>query len=244
MIRSKSQNLIFTLVISCLFLCIGNSVAFGSVLFEDSFDSPTVSCDWESRFPSNLWIQNEWLHVQNNDNWWPRDAMALVHDGDPTWTDYQYTVRVDTLPGEHEHFNILFRTDGLSRYSDRTIGSGYQLNFSIYGSSVNLSRVVDGINTVLWQQMWIKKVDAMDILIDVSGNRIKAFVDNNMLFDIIDTSPLLYGGIGVHTVWEAESRFDNVLVKAVPLPATAWLFGSSLLGLLGLLSRKKRRSYM
>jgi hypothetical protein len=226
------SKLISIIGIFGIFLVAGNSIAIGSVLFTDSFDSGVVSSEWKSRFPANLWIQDEWLHLKNNDGWWPRDAMAIVHDGDENWTNYQYAVTVESLPGEHEHFNILFRTDGFSRYSDGSSGNGYQLNFNGYASSVQLSRVVDGVNTALWQQPWNNTSDIVDILIDVSGDRIRAFTNNDILFDIVDPSPLLYGGIGMHTIWEAESRFDNVFVETIPLPATAWLFGSGLLGLI------------
>lgn len=209
------------------------SNAFGGVvLFEDCFDSSTVSSDWESRFPSNLWIQDGWLHLKNNDSWWPRDAMGLVHDGDTSWTDYQYSVTVDTLAGQWEHFNLIFRSDGFSRYSDGSSGNGYQLNFADYSSLLTLSRRIDGIETILLQQSWNTESDEMNILLDVSGGRIQAYLDNNLLFDIVDSSPLLYGGIGVHTVWESESRFDNILVETVPLPSSVCFFAFGFLGLM------------
>ena len=37
----------------------------------------------------------------------------------------------------------------------------------------------------------------------------------------------------------ARMRFDNVVVSTVPVPPAIWLFGSSLLGLIGVLKRKK-----
>lgn len=233
-IINKLQVMLWVFIFS---IGVGNSLAFSSVvLFEDNFDSSTVSSDWKSRFPSNLWIQNGWLHLKNNDGWWPRDAMALVHDGDTNWTDYQYSITVDTLVGAWEHFNILFRSDGFSRYSDGSSGSGYQLDFADFSSTVQLSRRVDGVNTILWQQSWSPVSGEMDITIDISGSRIQAYLDDQLLFDIIDSSPLLYGGIGVHTIWEAESRFDNVLVETVPVPSTLWLL---VFGFLGLILRKR-----
>jgi hypothetical protein len=38
-----------------------------------------------------------------------------------------------------------------------------------------------------------------------------------MLIDLVDENdpPMLYGGIGVGSIWEAEARFDNILVTAI-----------------------------
>jgi hypothetical protein len=34
-------------------------------------------------------------------------------------------------------------------------------------------------------------------------------------------------------------NFDNIVVSAVPVPAAFWLFGSGLIGLIGVARRKK-----
>ena len=54
--------------------------------------------------------------------------------------------------------------------------------------------------------------------------------------DLTDNGKLLYSQfIG----FEGERAFQYYYVKPVPLPAAAWLFGSGVLGLIGIARRKK-----
>ncbi len=52
--------------------------SFGNtVLFEDTFDSGTMSPEWVSK-AATQWVENGWLHTKDTDGW-PRDSMAVVH---------------------------------------------------------------------------------------------------------------------------------------------------------------------
>lgn len=65
-----------------------------------------------------------------------------------------------------------------------------------------------------------------------AGNTATAkFLSNRFYFSDYDTS---IDGAGVYAVWSG-----SITPVPVPVPATAWLFGSGLLGLVGIARRKK-----
>ncbi len=75
----------------------------------------------------------------------------------------------------------------------------------------------------------------------IGGGSVSAYIDD-VLYASADSLPYSSGQIGL--VWDNDwpllaASFDNVQVSTVPLPAAAWLFGSSILGLIGFSKRKK-----
>jgi hypothetical protein len=58
----------------------------------------------------------------------------------------------------------------------------------------------------------------LDVVITVTGPEIAISVDGQSVVDTVDPHPFLYGGIGVGAIWEAEARFDNVLVTGASGP--------------------------
>lgn len=50
---------------------------------------------------------------------------------------------------------------------------------------------------------------------------------------------LKFENLGVLNVWGNYPHLDNVSVNAVPLPAAVWLFGSGLIGLVGVAIKRK-----
>ncbi len=83
-------------------------------------------------------------------------------------------------------------------------------------------------------------VDGVSILVDYNANDISPLVTNDaMQFDHYFFNNI----VGTEFLFWADSnsdsfRIDEMTVSAVPLPASAWLFGSGLLGLFGMIRRK------
>ena len=80
---------------------------------------------------------------------------------------------------------------------------------------------------------------------DVSGINVSEILDNSYLtFSLYDTDPI---GGNWHNFQPLENsgsneaflNVDYTIVSAVPVPAAVWLFGSGLIGLVGLARRKK-----
>jgi hypothetical protein len=227
-----------TRLVVILSLVAGGPAAAGAILFEDGFDAGTWKPEWVSKEPTQ-WVDAGVLHSKDTDGS-PRDAMAVAHDGDPTWTDYTLALSASFAPGTPwDHLNILFRTDGFLRNdANGTTGSAYQLELfgtTGFGSPekptprIVLHRTKDGLDEHLFEAYWPLAMDPMvDIVVTLVGNRIGLTIDSQPVIEITDPDPLLYGGIGIHTIWESEAQFDVVVV--VPEPAPAALLALGLLG--------------
>jgi Ca2+-binding RTX toxin-like protein len=199
-------------------------VLFGEqVLFEDHFDCGELSAEWESKYPVQ-WVEDGWLHTQDTDKAWPRDSLAVVHDSDPTWTDYAVSLKADFVNGsEWENFTLVLRSDGFDRSSAGNGGRGYEVIFN----------GVDGCTTPDQNTVYLVRWDfendgatslsrttvplsdnAMDLDVSLEGGRIRLWVDDDLIFDVTDTDPLPSGGFGVHAIWESEARFDDIQIVA------------------------------
>lgn len=213
-------------VLSFLLLGIHGRV-FGdsAVLFEDNFNTGTLHPAWVSKLCCQT-VQNGGIHVQDTDGG-TRDALAIVHDSDPMWTDYTVSVTAGFVNGTPwEHFNIILHTDGFERGSGVANGKGYQLEFlgqagwlPSEANRIVLTRTDLTIPSwiTLYDQPWSPPNSPMTLTVSLAGGRIQLWLNNQPIFDVTDPHPLPFGGVGLHTIWEAAARFDNVVVTATAL---------------------------
>jgi VCBS repeat-containing protein len=199
---------------------ISGGISSGAVLFYDNFDSGSLSSEWISVWPTQ-WVQDGWLHTRDT-NGWPRDSEALVHDGDINWRNYSVSLTAGFTPGTPwDNFNVLLRADGFSRSSAGGSGNAYQLNFNgssgwgSGGQSVSLTRSQGTQNTDLFVGPWTPVGPSANIVASLDEGHIQVSVDGKKIIDLADPSPLLFGGIGVHAIWESEAQFDNIVVKGI-----------------------------
>jgi hypothetical protein len=202
-----------------------DDVALRRLLFSDDFDSGVASPDWVTRQPGQF-VEDGWFHTRDTDGW-PRDSLAIVHDGDQTWTDYAVSMKADFADGSPwEMIHVVLRADGLDLSSAGSQGSGYLLRF--YGQdgwsdpsqhdTIMLQRLEAGDPTngvVLAIAPYVSSDGPMDFDISVEGGRIRVSVDGVEALDVTDPDPLAYGGFGVGAIWEAEARFDDIVVAAI-----------------------------
>jgi Ca2+-binding RTX toxin-like protein len=210
----------------------------GVILFQDNFDSGTLSPEWETIWPSQF-VEDGWLHNVDTDDW-PRDSEALVHDSDTSWRNYRLSLTADFVNGSPwEQFTVLFRTNNFNRSSAGTSGDAYQLAF--YGvtgwtpggepklKSFDLTRIRNGQPTLLVQEDWNSSETPTDIVVNVDGSHIQVSLNGASVIDLVDPDPLLFGGIGVHNIWESEGRYDNFIVKQVTVEDIVGTPGNDLL---------------
>ena len=199
-------------------------VLFGEqVLFEDHFDVGQLSAEWESKYPEQ-WVEDGWLHTQDTDDAWPRDSLAVVHDSDPTWTDYAVSLKADFVDGsEWENFTLVLRSDGFDRSSAGSSGRGYEVIFNgVDGWTTPDQNTVELVRwdfendgaTSLSRTTVPLSDNPMELDVSLDGGRIRLWIDDDLIFDVSDTDPLPSGGFGVHAIWESEARFDDIQIVA------------------------------
>ncbi len=210
-----------------VFGILGSSqVCSQTVLFEDHFDGPEISPEWVSIRPSQ-WIENGWMHSM--DTGVGRDSAIVTHDSDISWTDYTFTVDADgllSMGGLVEDYRIVFRTQDSKPGGPWWI-NGYHYLLGIAGPlhtngpAIDLNKCTPGLDRpvcVVLSRSQPPNVpitsDPQNVKISVVGPRIQIWVDGEKTIDVVDSDPILYGGIGLGAVWESEARFDNVVVTA------------------------------
>jgi probable HAF family extracellular repeat protein len=192
------------------------------ILFEDNFNTGMWKPQWQSKMCCQ-WVQDGWLYTQETAGW-PRDSMAVVHDGDQNWKDYTLSLKAQFVqtPDYYDvnDFTILVRTVNFVRSSEQNSGRAYQIIFNGKGYDWTPNQVVlirsdydIGSDTTLVTQDFPLSLDPMNLTITVKGPRIQLWIDGKIVFDVTDPDPFLYGGVGVHAIWETEARFDNLVVS-------------------------------
>lgn len=200
------------------------------VLFAEDF-SGILSDAWEVKLDAAR-IEDGWLHLRDDDGW-PRNAVVVLKDSDPSWTDYSVRMKADFADGTPwDNFAVVLRADGYETSSDGHYGSGYFINVNgVRGwdapnrSQIELFRFVapDLWNRQLIEVAYDLPADGAEFIFAVEGGRIRAWADGALLFDVTDPDPLPFGGLGLHTIWESHARFDDVLVVAGSPEAAGWL---------------------
>ncbi|MCF7995880.1 MAG: DUF1080 domain-containing protein [Chromatiaceae bacterium] len=190
-----------------------------TVLFEDQFEGPDLSSEWISVLPSQ-WIQDGWLYSQSTGS--PRNSAVITHDGDKAWTDYTIIARVDgllSMGGLVENASVFFRANGLSPSAGCCAMSGDHYILEIGGPQWDLGPKIALIRVRGTDYELLHRVDGVpqtsdpwEVKISVVGPRILLWIDGEQIFDIVDPTPLLHGGVGLGVVWEARARFDYIKV--------------------------------
>jgi hypothetical protein len=204
-----------TVVLGAVGTVVINGNMQGDTLFYDNFDSAQLLSQWISVVPKQ-WIDNGWLC--NQEGSWVRDAMALVHDADQNWQNFTVEAKIMVIDSGYAHCNILLHANKFIRSSAETTGSCYQLEFvKGFGGGpdgVYLTRtdMDNGGNIQLISVPWQVPFTPFTVRASINGGRIQVWIDNVLMIDITDPNPLPYGGVGIHNIWESESKCDYIAV--------------------------------
>jgi hypothetical protein len=237
-------------VLGFLFYSFSPVVYSSYVAFEDHFDG-AMSPEWVSVEPVQ-WVEDGWLHTQDDYAHWGRDSSAFVSDGNTHWRDYTFSLRVDPIPtgSSWEDARVFFRTSNINATYYGNSGDYYLISLRgpYHGPgdgptpSISLGRTNSTTHTTLFLEAPAPYIGSgpMDLEITLNGARIQVALDGNNVIDFTDPDPLLFGGIGIGAVWEAEARFDDIVVTVVPVPGSFLLLGTGLF-FLRALARKRPR---
>ncbi|MGB1254121.1 MAG: ADP-ribosylglycohydrolase family protein, partial [Candidatus Promineifilaceae bacterium] len=156
-----------------------------------------------------MW-RRAWVNGVDHDNPNFPEAFRLAHNagvgmlllGARDWTDYSVSSAI--TPHMVKSTGIAARVQGMRRY--------YALMLSA-GGAVQLVKALDG-----WTVLAEKKIDwrlrgTYRLRLQVAGNRLQGWVDNQLIFDLVDVErPLVNGGIAL-VCEEGRSATECVEVR-------------------------------
>lgn len=165
----------------------------------------------------------EWLHLDQTANMSVSDVDALLGAGG-LYEGYRYATEAEVgavtiaLFGWHFPDDLIINTSPVIRYAND--GKTAELS-SFFGASL-----IDGNNTYVY-----------GITADMSGGSYLSLE----LVDADNASPGwdYYSGDVFVGEFESSPFRGHFLVQTVPVPASAWLFGSGLLGLIGITKKAR-----
>ena len=223
--------------------------ARADVLFEDNFDTG-IKPEWVVT-NGEWWIDQGWLHLQDTNPAFPRHGHMGVHDGDTAWTNFTVNVQVDPLLAQdpytgawYEWAQVCFRTRDTTLWAGHwPQWRGYTLRLSgpgtYEGAYLELTHAdhYGGPNYELARVPGVVGSGPCDVTIDAQDARIRVWIDNNLIIDVVDPTPYLYGGVAFDTIWESHARYDNLVI--VPEPGT---LSAPVLAFFSVLRRGLRRA--
>jgi len=126
--------------------------------------------------------------------------------GNPSWTDYEFTLEARKDDG-YEGFLLLFRAADADNY--------YWLNLGGWGNSQHaIEKEISNRREVITPLIKgnIPEKEWIPIKIAVRGNRISAYLNNQLLYNYTDTvQPILKGAIGIGS-WSTAVSYRNLKV--------------------------------
>lgn len=187
----------------------------------------------------------------------PRDTLVTAFDDSLALTDYRFSVMIDPVEGlNHTWAVMVFRAQDFFASDLGAAGNAYELAFSdnigtvarpLRGNGqadfVELYKFQNGVSTRLFAQFVPGLGSAFTATIAGRGGHLSASVNGQGVFELTDANPILAGGIGLRTIWEAATNFDDVVVATVPLPMAGSVLLASLGGLAALRIRTRRRTH-
>jgi alpha-L-arabinofuranosidase len=171
----------------------------GQVLYESDFANTTDGWQPEGGRPrgGDRWIVVDGAYRQS------RDGQALSYFGDENWSDYTLTLKARKFTGG-EGFLIVF---------GRKSGERFWWNLGGWGNSqhaieLNQTPVGRPVRGRIESDRWY------DIKIELAGNRIRCFLDGELIHDAISTPPeRFFVNAG------REDASGELIVKAINLAA-------------------------
>ncbi|MBN1248016.1 MAG: ADP-ribosylglycohydrolase family protein [Anaerolineae bacterium] len=164
---------------------------------------------WE---PLRMW-RHAWVDAMDLwEAWWPEPyrliqnaGRGLIIQGTREWQDYE--VAADITPWLMDAGGIAARVQGLRRF--------YCLQL-VEGGSLRLLKALAS-DTILAQRSFEWDVyRTYRLKLQVSGNRIRAWVDGQLQFDVVDAdTPLLGGGVA-YVVDQGHISSQSMAVRPIP----------------------------
>lgn len=243
-------------VLMALWLIVGSATASPlNPYFVDRFDySGAPRAPWVVK---NAAAEVGGGHMRLQSTTSPRDTLVTAFDDSLDLRNYRFSAAIDPVEGlNHTWAVLVFRAQNFNASDLGSVGNAYQLLFSdnigttaapLRGNGqadfVELYKYKDGVSTRLFAQFVSGLGSAFTAGITGRGGNLSVDVNGQNLFQVKDMTPILAGGVGLRTIWEAATNFDDVVVATVPLPMAGSVLLASLGGLAALRIRTRRRTH-
>jgi alpha-L-arabinofuranosidase len=169
----------------------------GKVLYESDFSTDAAGWRPEGgrgpRGGQSPWIVEDGIYRQN------RNGYAMSYIGEEDWSDYTLTLKARQRTG-NEGFLIVFGRKGGERFWWNLGGWGN----SQHAIELNQTPVGRPVRGRIESDRWY------DIKIELTGNRIRCYLDGKLLHDAVSTPPETF----FVTAGRDESR-DELVIKAI-----------------------------
>ncbi|SEF63248.1 FxDxF family PEP-CTERM protein [Nitrosomonas ureae] len=245
--KAFKVNLISTLLSGLIFVSVNPVHAV--TLFSDDFSGTSLGSAWEIQ-RGHATMDDGWVRTQGSTPG-SRDAFIMTHEGDSTWSDYEFTTRFNPLGGGDDWYNsqIAFRVQDMHGFAE---GTHYRLwintpswpdeegrnTVSLIKTTPDNSydildsyRVAPGVLNDSDNTVQVRAVGG-DFDVTINGMSGGYFRDDN---------PILTGGIALGSVWESTTRYDYVNVTAVPEPETYAMLLAGL-GVIGFMAHRRKEA--
>ena len=166
---------------------------------------------YERREPPLVWRQ-AWVDAMDLwEGWWPEpyrlvqnEGRGLIMQGTREWMDYE--VEAAITPWLMDAGGIAARVQGLKRF--------YALQLE-KGNLVRLVKALDGDTILGEKEFEWENHSSYTLKMQVSGDRIKAWVDDQLQFDIVDEDKPLLGGGVAYVVDQGHIGSQAMIVKPI-----------------------------
>ncbi|NUM37354.1 MAG: DUF1080 domain-containing protein [Candidatus Brocadiae bacterium] len=120
-----------------------------------------------------------------------------------------YSVSLDVMSSDDDYNGIMFGYQNSSNY--------YRFSISNQFANRTLQKMVGGTFTTLASDAVAFTLNQWyNIKVTVIDSYIKVYVDNSLLFNVMDSTFSTLGSIGLYVSASQNGYFDNVLVQSVP----------------------------
>jgi hypothetical protein len=161
--------------------------------------------------PPLVWRQ-AWVDAMDKwEMWWPQpyrliknEGRGLLMQGTREWQDY--VVEADITPWLMDAAGIGARVQGLNRF--------YALQL-VSGKKVRLLKALDGDTILAEKDYEWETYGTYQLKLEVSGNQIKAWIDDELQFELVDEESPLQGGGVAFVVDQGHISSQAMTVKPI-----------------------------
>ena len=197
------------------------------VIYQDDFNGSLDLTAWNIELGC-AWTENGWVFLHRPksgctppDPW--RDSIIITGEGSD-WSDYHFSTRFYAEGGGQNWYMaiIQFRVQEMYGWGQ---GTYYRLNVftPLWNQAFKRNKVYLS-KQLPTGQAWVVEALAPEgvmndhdnvIEVEIIGGVIQIAVNGVHVLEHTDPDPILFGGVGIGSIWESTTRYDYVTVEPI-----------------------------